>query len=307
MTTHWPPRKGENTTSSPGVWVPDGRESVIQRVSPGDRVWLYQSASGKAIRTTNPDGTSSVWPCKAGRQGVIALLEVTGAPFARDDQEPETYVDGSSLWWRWFAPTVTINSAGYIPRQRAAELIGYAPTYVFHGFGERKSGLKELDPATFQMIHTEFVGSYMDSDAAKLRKMAAARGGGGTGGEGAVHKKLKAAIEADSTGFLGEPGLTCIQTEYPFPTGDRIDVLLRDKDGRYLAVEIEPDCAEQEVSGPLQCMKYRSLLAYTLDRPEQEVRTMLVSRTIHDSIRTKCGQFGIELHIVGAGWTAGAS
>src|ERR1017187_6581220 len=50
-------------------------------------------------------------------------------------------------------------------------------------------------------------------------------------------------------------------------TGDRIDVLLRDSVGRLLAVEVELDCDGSHLAGPLQCMKYRSMLAYLYEKP----------------------------------------
>ena len=304
MTTHWPPRRGERSSESPGVWVVNGKEQVIQRVSRNDRIWLYQSQHGRAILRLNADGTSSAWPCIRGRQGVIALLEVTAPAYAREDQEPETYTDGSSLWWRWYAPTKTVSSAGFVPRPEAARLLGYSERYVFHGFGESQSGLKELDPSVFEAIHRAFVCSHTQNDEAKLLTLA--RGGsGGVGGEGRVHKELKAAIAADPERVLGETGMTLVRTEFPFPTGDRIDVLLRDRDGRYVAVEIEPDCSELEMCGPLQCMKYRSLLAYTLDRQPSEVRTVLASRSIHNIVARKCRGFDIETKVVAA--TPGSS
>ena len=29
MTTHWPPRKGQDHTESPGIWVPEGRQKAV--------------------------------------------------------------------------------------------------------------------------------------------------------------------------------------------------------------------------------------------------------------------------------------
>jgi RecB family endonuclease NucS len=109
---------------------------------------------------------------------------------------------------------------------------------------------------------------------------------------------MKALIASDPAGVLGEPGLELVRVEYPFPTGDRIDVVLRDSAGRYVAVEIEPDCKADEVAGPLQCMKYRALLAYTLERPVDEVRSILFSRSIHGDVRLRCDRYAIEPRVL---------
>lgn len=69
---------------------------------------------------------------------------------------------------------------------------------------------------------------------------------------------------------------------------------MRDQNGRLVAVEVEPTCDPGHIAGPLQCMKYRSLLAYFFDRRPQEVRTVLVSLRICRSDREKATGYDIE-------------
>lgn len=298
MTTHWPARVGEDTSHSPGVWVVEGRQHIIGRMQPGDQVWVYESGSGRTARKIHPDGTSELLPCRSGRQGVVMLVEVSERAFAKDDAEPEEYTDGTRLWWRWCAPTTTLNSVGFVPRKEIARILGYKENYAFRGFGHEHSGLMEVSPVAFEAIKAAYLDSSAASDAEKLSRAEAAIRRGGPGGEGEIHKKMKAAIAADPGGVLGEVGLKFVRVEYPFATGDRIDVLLQDRAGRYVVVEIEPDCAEKEIAGPLQCMKYRALLAYILDRPVDEVRSILASRSIHAKVSRKCGEYGIEPKMV---------
>lgn len=298
MTTHWPPRIDEDPSASPGVWVVEGRQHIIARVAPGDLVWLYQSAQGRTVRKVRADGTVELVPCLPGRQGIVALLEVTDAAFARDDIEPEEYTDGTRAWWRWYAPTKTLTSAGFVPRQVAASIFGYKDSYVFRGFGHEHSGLMQIGAAVFQRIRQTYAASSEGRDDERLAATEAAARRGGPGGEGEIHKRMKELIAADPARVLGETGLQLVRMEYPFPTGDRIDVVLKDEFGRYVVVEVEPDCAADELAGPLQCMKYRALLAYVLGRPVAEVRSILVSRTIHADVRNKCQRYEIDARLM---------
>ena len=156
-----------------------------------------------------------------------------------------------------------------------------------------------IDEDTHRAILARFIESHADED--RKRAEESRRGAwGGPGGEGAVHKALKAMIASDPAGALGEPGLQLVEVEYPFrSTGDRIDVLLRDDTGRLVAVEIEPDCGPEHDAGPLQCMKYRALLAYAFDRHADEVRTVLASRTIAPAIVDRASRYRIECRILG--------
>lgn len=115
------------------------------------------------------------------------------------------------------------------------------------------------------------------------------------GGEGPIHESLKAFIAANPEFALSEPGLRTIEVEYPFPTGDRVDIILEDKDGCPVTVEVEVDCDENELAGPLQCMKYRSLIEYLCHRSISEVRTVLAARSIAKAVQNKCKAYGIEI------------
>lgn len=114
-----------------------------------------------------------------------------------------------------------------------------------------------------------------------------------------MHRALKERIAADPSGVLGELGLRLEKVEFPFGcTGDRIDVLLRDQDKRYVAVEVEVDCDRNHLAGALQCMKYRAMLAYYFERPLEEVRCILVAHDIASEVKTRCAAFEIETALV---------
>jgi len=295
FTTHWPRREGEQGPQS-GVYVQDGKEHVLQDMRVGDLVWIYESDSGKTVVRTAADGSKHQLRCLPGRQGVVALCQVTAPPMAAADAMPENYTDGDSKWWRWQADTTVLSSSGFIPREVAAGCLGYKPNYVFRGFGAAGSGIRRITNAEHASLLARFTSAAIDGTDAVLERAArTAESRRGGEGEGELHRRIKDKIAADPATCLQETGLTLVRKEYPYATGDRVDVLLRDQYGRYITVEVEPTCNADEICGPLQSMKYRAMLAYLLDVPVGEVRSMLVAPEIHPAVRKRCSEFDVEV------------
>lgn len=293
LTTHWPYHVDENPNSSKtGVWVQDKKKSVLRNMQPEDLVFVYESGSGKTIVERDANGTERKRKKRKGRQGVIALAKVVKRPVEIEGSLPEKYADGSELWWRYKADARVLNNKGFIPRSELAQLLGYQPNYAFRGIGEKRSGVKILTKSEYDSIHTQFVKS--QGDLKKKLKRRPVQGGPG-GGEGPEHKSLKEYIAKDPEQALGEAGLRLLEMEYPFITGDRIDVLLQDINGRPVAVEVEVHCDETELAGPLQCMKYRSLIAYQLDWQVEQVRTILAAKSVAKPVKLKCNEYEIEV------------
>lgn len=296
FTTHWPPRTDDLSHSPGGVWVVDGKEHVIRDIAPGDLVWIYESRSGKTLVRQQANGGTQEIPCQLGRQGVIALCRVVEPAYECEDTTAEVYADGKTMWWRWYAPTESLNTSGFVPRKDAAVLLGFSPNYPFRGFGRASSGVKRLTPTQHDGLLRAFRASAITEQRRRLGETSQA--GHGMGGEGPLHKHLKESIAADPRRLLGEDGLSLVKLEYPFPTGDRIDVLLRDQFGRFVAVEVEPACSKDEVCGPLQCMKYRAMLSYIAGVPVQEIRTILASPDIHPVVQDRCRKNDVEIAVL---------
>lgn len=301
LTTQWPHlRTLRRDAPHNGVWVDDNDRDVIAPMKIGDLVWIYESQSGRQIVKSRADGGQDRIQHHIGRGGVVTLVQVTEAPAEDSESEKELYTDGSSSWWRWKAATRIVNSAGFIPRTLLNEFLGYKPTYALRGFGTRKSGLMHIGSEVHNRIKREFESSHQGSDDTRLAS--AERSLRGSGGEGPVHLALKNNIASNPSAVLGEDGLTLVKVEYGFgATGDRVDVLLRDSLGRFVAVEVEPTCPDDHIAGPLQCVKYRALLAYQFDRSLDEVRTLLVTHELSEKVLEKSERFGIECRTVALG------
>jgi hypothetical protein len=292
ITTHWPPRVCEERFSDTGAWVQDKKQAVLNEMRPGDMLFIYESGSGKNVIKKMADGTEDLVRRQPGRQGVIALAEITTAPIELIGSDYDHYADGSKAWWRYKADAFVINSKGFIRRRDLARILGYREEYPFKGFGDKHSGVKRLSQDEYEAIHSAFVAS--QDNVKSILKRARSVGHFG-GGEGRIHKSLKEYIAANPEKALGEDGLRTLEVEYPFATGDRIDVLLQDGNGRLVALEVEVDCDESEVAGPLQCMKYRAMIAYLCGWRVAEVRTVLAARSVSSAVRKRCTPYEIRV------------
>ena len=299
ITTHWPRREDESVDNPPSdIWVQDGHQHVISRVLRGDLVFIYESKTGPTVVRRYTDGTTQRRRCRKGRGGIVAIAEVTAKAYESEDSRPEERADGTTMWWRYCAPTRSANSTGFLPREQVARLLGFSDRYPFRGSGDGHSGLKQITEEEFNSIRDAYSASARANQEAHLERATRSRRFGG-GGEGPEHLALKNRIAADPAGVLNEPGLRLYEVEWDeFPTGDRIDVLLMDALDRPVAVEVEVDCDAAEMAGPLQCMKYRAMLSYFFDRPIEEVRSFLVAHSIHSDVLARCRRYAIESRMV---------
>ncbi len=297
LTTHWPQRVNEPAETPPfGVWVVDGKRQVIERVAPGDLVFFYESRWGRTLVEQRADGSERRVPCREGRMGIVSVGRVTELAYQPDNSSPQEYTDGTKLWWRYCAPTETLSTAGFIPPKDVARILGYADNYMFRGLGEQHSGLRRLSETEYQSLWAAFSRNAAEREA--IRQLEAQKPAwGGPGGEGPEHRELKERIAADPELMLGESGLKLWRVEWSLPTGDRIDVILKDSFDRFVVVEVEVDCKNDEIVGPLQCMKYRAMLSYIFGRRPEEVRCILVAHSIHSDVESRCEAHGISTFV----------
>ena len=114
------------------------------------------------------------------------------------------------------------------------------------------------------------------------------------GQESEKHRNLKEHLAENPNLF----GLTLKgETEYEFPSGDRVDILFKDEDGKPLAVvevEIEFPQGDKRFSSVWQAVKYKHLAAVEAGIPCDKMRSILVAPKIPDDVRQECNKYGVE-------------
>lgn len=296
VTTHWPATTTNPTAIDTDIWLPNGRESVGERILPGDLVAVYESKSGKKILKTYPDESVVSIPRIQGKEGIILYGEVLLKISAYPDSTREFYSDGTDIWWRWHSPVKVLSQSGFLSRKNLCKILKYSGNYNLHGFGENHSGLKEISHDQFFEIKNIFL-KHNPIVLPKL-KPPRSRMGHGKGGESQAHKDLKHYISSDPESVLGEIGLVTRREEFPFGTGDRADVVLSDEHDRIIGLEVELSVDESDNSGPLQAIKYRRMLEYLTNRTPGDSRSILVAHYISQGVKVRCKKYGIETHEV---------
>lgn len=187
------------------------------------------------------------------------------------------------------------NDGGVVPRTEVARVLGFSPDYTFRAFGEAQSGLKEISESQFSELAKLFASSQDQTQTQPFKPPDYMPPKYGPGGEGAVHKALKQYVADHPEVVFGEQGLKHVGTEVVVPSGDRIDILLRDQIGRYVAVEIEPAQGPGQLDGLCQAVKYR-YLACVLHRVDFEAsRSALVAFEIHESLEPIAKRYAVEM------------
>ena len=297
MTTHWPHRVyTDKNEVHEGVHIPDGRETSVSGMNKGDLVFIYESKTGRSEVETTIDGEKNIIRRHRGREGIVVLAEIVTKPYKDEDSEPTKYIDDTEIWWRFYADTKTINSHGFIPREKVNQILGYAKDYHYRGFGTKHSGVKEITQQQYRDLLKYFLKDN-ESENKRLEEKHIPSKHVPTNislPEGEMHKKIKELIASNPSFYLKEPNLEHIQTEYIFETNDRVDILLRDQYGRFVVVEVEPECEKNNHIGSAQCMKYRSLMSFENDRKENEVRAILAAKSISKDVAEKAERYHIE-------------
>jgi hypothetical protein len=295
ITTHWPPEIGSNVDYS--IYLFEGKQKVGSAIKPGDRVWIYESRGGRKVVRKSSDGLEYRIKRSKGKEGIIALAEVR-TELRNIGGSPEKYEDGSERWWRWKAGAQLINRSGYVSRQNLNKILNYKSNNYLKGFGDGNSGLKKISKKTYSYILEEFNKNQPQETKPRKKDPVIYIPKGHGGGEGPIHKKLKEGVADNPAGLLEEKGLKLIQMEYPFSTGDRIDVLLQDVENRYITAEIEETVHIGNISGILQAIKYRHMYAVECRRQFEEIRSFLVVHGIDTDSRELCKRYGVEVFTV---------
>lgn len=295
ITTHWPAREGDVRPIGNGIYLPHDRRNVGRELRPGDLVLVYQAQTGRTLIRTDADGTTRRIPCLPGKGGIVAIGRALSAMYHDDAAEVEHYTDGTAIHWAWHAPLEVLSTSGFVSRFDLNRILGYQPSYSFRGFGDQKSGVKEIDEATYLTIEHAFRSSRPPTLPVLPTEP---RTGGPPGGEQPPHLRLKQYVAYAPVEALGERGLVLTKMEHPFPTGDRADVVLADRFGRAIAVEVEVDVGDKQAEGLLQALKYAVMLEPLYGRERGDSRAMLVAYAVTKPMRAVCAKYGVECIVV---------
>ncbi len=116
------------------------------------------------------------------------------------------------------------------------------------------------------------------------------------GGESEEHRKLKEYLAANPS-QLGKD-LKWVKNEYVFESGDRVDILLEDRFGSPVTVEVETEISARNYDGVWQAVRYKHFAAAEYRLSCQQVRSIFAAPKIPDHVRIKCKQLGIEVREV---------
>jgi hypothetical protein len=290
ITTHWPPREGSDPNEiGDGVWLPDGREEAGKDFSPGDRILIYQSRNGRTEIRTLSDGSTEKILCIKGKEGFVAVGEALSKIYKNGDAKPSKYIDDTEILWCWQADIKLLSKSGFLSREDANNILGYKKRYNYRGFGDFHSGLKKISKEEFDKLLTKF----LNGDKIITKTFPPNRSNISEG-ESLAHFLLKHYVASNPTDVFNDDGIEIIKIEYPFPTGDRADILFKDSLGKVIGTEIEIDVNDEEYEGILQAIKYRYMAEPLTNRKCGDSRAVLIAYSISKKMKEICKNYNVE-------------
>lgn len=285
-----PPLEGSPDQKFDRLSLAAGREAAGRELEVGDLVLVYQSKSGRAVRLREADGTEKKVRTVAGRQGIAALVEVTG-PIAHDPEIGRThYVDGTELCWSFGVPTDTFSAHGHVPLSDVNRVLGFKPTYNFGGFAYRSSGLREIEAHQYWALVELF-----RSGARNLRPVRP-HPPEGSDEECSGRRLLVDYVAADPTMALREAGLQTLAVAHDLPAGDSADIVLEDRAGAVVAVQV--DAEEDWLATIAHASIRRAMLEIQTGRRIGESRVIVVAYSVSREMRELCASYGVETFAV---------
>lgn len=104
-------------------------------------------------------GKATELPYRRSRAGIVAVGVLSEGLKPIPASKPDTYVDGSKIWWRYRARVAIRVTDGFVPRAKVNGILGYKQNYNLRGFGDHHSGLKKLSVKQYEKLLVAFGGS----------------------------------------------------------------------------------------------------------------------------------------------------
>jgi hypothetical protein len=151
ITSHWPSRNEDNDSEPDyDIWVPVKRKRAADDMRSGDKVAIYEL---KTARVEIQDKTGR-------RKSGLERIFCHGIVDIDDKPTPDTYLkkykDGSKIRWQWVGTVTKPSTKGFVAKKELLKILGFKPTYTFHGFGNYSSGLKKITEDEFNSIIDAF-------------------------------------------------------------------------------------------------------------------------------------------------------
>lgn len=288
-----PPLEGGPEREIDRIPLAEGREAAGLELEPGDLVLVYQPKSGRAARRRDAEGSEQWARTARGRQGIVALAEVEGRAM-RDPRTPRTeYADGAELCWCWQVPIRAFSIDGYVPLADVNRILGYKPAYNFGGFAHRSSGLREIEAGEYwslvEIFRSNAKTARAAGDSIHGRRPARARG---PGEEPHALPLLVDYVASDPALALREAGLETLSVAHELPAGERIDVVLEDRSGTFVAVQV--DAGEDCLAAIAHASVRRAMLELELGRRAGQSRAFVVAHSMSRGMRELCASYGVE-------------
>lgn len=299
ITTQWPNVAGNNDPHHWNIYLQSGSKRAGENIEPDDWVMIYESKGGPSKWVKDKTNTQRLSKRKTGKEGIVTVAKVKTSLKSREsDDAIEHYGSGATKDWRYMAETVEPRSSGYVSRVDMLKVFQRRKpstklTYNLRGFG-RGSGLKQITSEEFEELLEIFKSDPNHRPLAPQGRVP--RPGQWTegGGEGPEHLILKNYVAANPALVLKETGITTREVEFRFGTCDRADIVLEDRIGKVIGVEIEISQSDHELNGMLQAIKYRHMLAVLFKQGFDEARAVLIAYSLADSIKKLCADYEVK-------------
>ncbi len=290
---------------------PDPRQSFLDTISQGITLWLGTEVVEGIYPDLVGDALQEYFGIDQLREFVKDLL------LARDD----AYIDMTLNSWKrhGFQADLCLslpeaeskedeeNSAKFVDEKLPTDIDSehdvsemiepMIETPIPYEVAEPETNSGDVNPAedgyqTYTNIHnTSHSGGHWQYTPNRGNGGGGHRDRGG-GRESDEHRNLKNYL-ADNPSLLSQ-GLTLVETEHGFKSGDKADILLEDSKGSPITVEVETHIPPRNYVGAWQAVKYKHLAAVEYGLPCNQVRSILAAPIIPDDVKVKCKELGIE-------------
>jgi hypothetical protein len=270
---------------------------------PEENVWLQIQHQARLWRNAG----TPIYTLKEEVRNFI--VEVTDSEIVRrSDQgrgDQQTRISRTQISHIWTALAETgearydrrVLRFAYAVVVAAVDGIGYRPSPYRLLVTSREEANRHFQPGTPLGVAPRHL--------TKATRPAGRRAGGG-GGEGPLHAALKAFIKEDPLRALGEKltyqseDLTeSLGAEVRFLTGDRVDLLMKDEQGRFVVIEVEPAIGPADHIGFHQAGKYRTLVAMEKGLSLDQVRALVAAGEIDEELAAGYARlYAIESFVV---------